>query len=90
MTGKHGDAPARPMHPKRSFHQYPRPDNVYEHKQSFNFDLMRTRIFLNRRKTFTDMYLWIAHLLCGIIMAFVTFSMTIIEDQSAEYKAEII
>lgn len=34
------------MDPKRSFRVYPRPDNVYTHKSSFNFDMMRTRIFM--------------------------------------------
>ena len=50
-----------PMDPRRSLAEYPRRDNVYEHKSSFNFDMMRTRIFEDRSKTRTDMYLWLAH-----------------------------
>ena len=51
---------------------------------------MRARIFLNRRKTYTDMYLWIAHVFVGMIIACITFTMTQIEDYSAELKSEII
>ena len=74
----------------RSFHQYPRQDNVYEHKSSFNFDMMRTRIFLNRRKTHTDMYLWLAHLFMGVFMGTITFSLTVLEDSSAKFKSNMV
>ena len=86
----HGGAPELPMHPKRSFHMYPRPDNIYEHKSSLNFDMMRSRIFLNRKGVHTDMYLWIAHGILGVCLATITFLMTTIEDSSAELRNDII
>ena len=88
----YSERPKRPeaMLPRRSFKEYPRPDSVYKHKSSFNFDMMRTRIFVNRRKTFTDMYLWLAHGILGIIMATITFSLTFVEDKSAEFKSEFV
>ena len=79
-----------PMHPKKSLSEYPRRDNVYEHKSSFNFDMMRTRIFINRKKTYTDSYLWIAHCLIGVIVATITWAMTTVEDASAEFRTKFI
>ena len=86
----HGDTPDVPMHPKNSLALYPRPDNVYEHKSSFNFDMMRSRIFMNRKKTYTDSYLWMAHCILGIIVAMITFAMTTVEDASAEFRSHFI
>lgn len=78
------------MHPKRSFAAYPRHDNVYEHKSSFNFDMMRTRIFVERKGTHTDMYLWIAHGILGIVVATITWAMTTVEDAAAEFRAAFV
>lgn len=86
----HGDTPDVPMHPKHSLAQYPRPDNVYEHKSSFNFDMMRSRIFVNRKKTYTDSYLWIAHCILGVVVAAITWAMTTVEDASAEFRSSFI
>lgn len=86
----HGKGPDIPMHPKRSLAQYPRPDNVYEHKSSFNFDMMRTQIFVNRKKTYTDANLWIAHCFIGVIVATITWAMTTVEDASAEFRTHFI
>jgi len=78
------------MHPKRSLSIYPRPDNVYEHKSSFNFDMMRTRIFVNRKGAHTEAYLWIAHCLVGVFIASITFLMTTIEDKLAAFRQDFI
>lgn len=87
---KHHAHADKPMHPKRSFHMYPRPDNVYEHKSSLNFDMMRTKVFLERKGTNENVYLWIAHFILGIIVATVTFLMTTVEDASSEFRAGFI
>lgn len=81
-----------PMHPKNSFSKYPRPDNAYEHKSSFNFDMMRTRIFARKKKSTmeTEIYLWIAHGILGVLIATITWAMTTIEDASAQYRAHFI
>lgn len=86
----HHDGPPVPMHPKRSMRVYPRQDNVYEHKSSFNFDAMRTRIFINRKNTKTDMWLWVAHIIVGIVVAMITWAMTTVEDASAEFRSHFI
>jgi len=86
----HGDVPDVPMHPMKSMQIYPRPDNVYEHKSSFNFDMMRSRIFTNRKKTYTDVYLGFAHIILGITVATITFLMTTLEDASAKFRSYFI
>ena len=87
---KNHDEPVIPMDPKRSMAIYPRPDNVYEHKSSLNFDVIRTRIFMNRKGTHTDMYLWIAHVILGILIAIITWAMTTVEDKSAVFRTYFI
>ena len=86
----HDHEPPMPMHPKRSMRIYPRPDNVYEHKSSFNFDAMRARIFVNRKNTKTDMWLWIAHGIVGIVVATITWAMTTVEDASSEFRSHFV
>ena len=78
------------MNPKRSFNIYPRPDNVYEHKSSYNFDMMRTRIFVNRKGANTEAYLWVAHCLVGVFIACISFAMTTVEDELAKLRADMI
>ena len=90
MGGNGHNVPDQPMHPKRSMAKYPRPDNVFEHKSSFNFDMMRSRIFMNRKKTYTDAYLWMAHAMIGITVATITWAMTTLEDWSAEFRSHFL
>ena len=90
MTSHGAGQPDVPMHPKKSFGKYPRPDNVYEHKQSFNFDMMRSRIFINRKNTHTDAYLWLAHMILGVCVASITWAMTTVEDASADFRTDFI
>lgn len=52
--------------------------------------MMRTRIFAIRHKTYTDMYLWLAHMLVGVIVATITFCMTVVEDTAAEFKSDFV
>ena len=78
------------MDPRRSFKQYPRPDSVYTHKSSLNFDMMRTRIFINRKGVYTDVYLWLAHGILGAFVATIAFILTTLEDKSAEFRANTV
>ena len=75
-----------PMHPKRSMASYPRKDNVYMHKSSLNFDMMRAKIFEDRKDTKTDFYVWVAHIFIGFGTALIAFMLTVIEDASAEFR----
>lgn len=51
---------------------------------------MRARIFTNRTKTSTDMYLWLAHAIVGVLIATITWLMTTLEDASAEFRSSFI
>ena len=85
-----GSAPDVPMHPKKSLQLYPRPDNVYTHKSSLNFDLMRTRIFLDRKGTHTDVYVWLAHALIAIAVATIAWALAGLEDWFVGGRARIV
>lgn len=78
------------MQVKKSFAQYPRPDSVYEQKSSLDFDMMRTKIFEDRRGTQTELYLWIAHAIIGFITGFIAFCMTYVEDYLIESRKEAV
>ena len=82
--GNHGTD--KPMHPKRSMASYPRQDNVFMHKSSLNFDMMRAKIFEDRKGTHTDFYVWVAHIFIGFGTALIAFMLTVIEDASAEFR----
>ena len=85
-----GSAPDVPMHPKKSLQLYPRPDNVYTHKSSLNFDLMRTRIFLDRKGTHTDVYVWLAHALIAVAVATIAWALAGLEDWFVGGRARIV
>ena len=75
--------PAAPvgMHARRSLEVYPRMDNIYKGKSSFNFDMMRTKIFEVRRGAKEELWLWFAHGLTGIIVGVIAFLMALVEDK---------
>ena len=78
------------MHPRRSFEQYPRVDNMYKGKASFNFDMMRTKIFEIRRGTKEEIWLWLAHGLTGCIVGIIAFLMALCEDKITRFKADTV
>ena len=78
------------MNPLKSFHQYPRPDNVYTHKASLNFDMVRTKIFMDRSDTHTDVYLWLAHGIIGICVATIAWGLAQCEDSLVHFRAETV
>ena len=84
----HDGAPDVPMHPKRSPGTYPRKDNVYTHKSSFNFDLMRTRIFIDRKGTHQDVYVWLAHAIIAIFVSVIAWGLAGCEDWIVAGRAE--
>jgi len=77
-----------PMHPKKSFSSYPRQDNVYQHKSSLNFDMMRAKIFEDRKGTRTDFYVWVAHLFIGFATALIAFVLAEMEEYAVEFRKD--
>jgi len=78
------------MDPRKSFHMYPRKDNIYTHKSSFNFDMMRSKIFEDRNVKGTEAYMWLAHAIIGFLVGTIAFFLTLLEDNSAEYRSSTI
>lgn len=81
---------AIPMHTRNSMFKYPRKDNVYKTKSSYNFDMMRAKIFANRRGTREEMWLWFAHGCTGMLVGFIAFCMAFCEDYLTHWKAETV
>jgi len=57
---------------------YPRIDSYYKHKNSLNFDLMKTKIMTERKSN--GAIIWIAHVIIGIFMGFLAFSLNYLEE----------
>ena len=81
---------AIPMHTRNSMFKYPRKDNVYKTKSSYNFDMMRAKIFANRRGTREEMWLWFAHGCTGMLVGFIAFCMAFCEDYLTHWKSETV
>jgi len=79
-----------PMHPRHSVAIYPRPDSAYSHHSSLNFDMMRSKIMLDRphKKLNESLWLWIAHGLTGMFVGTVTFLLTLCEDESVKFRKD--
>jgi hypothetical protein len=69
---------------------YPRVDNIYKTKSSFNFDMMRTKIFDVRKGAKEEIWLWIAHGMTGVTTGLVAFLMALVEDKITRFKADTV
>ena len=78
------------MQVKKSFREYPRPDTAYMGKSSFNFDMMRAKIFENRKGVHMEVFVWLAHLLVGLMVGCAAFILTIIEDELVQFKTSTV
>ena len=79
---------AKPMHPRMSLAIYPRPDTAFANHSSLNFDMMRSKIFLDRptKQLHEGLWLWVAHALTGIFVGTITFLLTLCEDKSVNFR----
>lgn len=78
------------MQTKKSFRQYPRPDTAYKGKTSFNFDMMRAKIYEDRKGVHQEIYVWIAHLVVGFLVGSAAFVLTFIEDALVSFKSTTV
>ena len=67
------------MNPRVSLKIYPRPDVYFKNKHSLNFDLMRTKIMMDRGGS-TRGSIWFAHVVCGFIMGCIGFALSYFEE----------
>ena len=69
------------MNPKVTMKIYPRPDSYYKNKSSLDFDMMRSKIFIDRKGSNKEgAILWLAHVICGVFMGFIVFILSVCED----------
>jgi hypothetical protein len=79
------------MDMRSSMKNYPRRDSMYKKKDSLNFDMMRTKIFLDRKENkYEGAMIWIANLLCGVILGFICFMLVWAEDRIIEWRIELM
>ena len=78
------------MNPRSTMKIYPRPDTYYKNKRSLDFDMMRSRIMLTRGNTKTELTLWFSHILCGVLMGFLSFMLTLCEDKLTVWRCEMV
>ena len=70
---------------KESMFAYPRFDSAFRKKHSYNFDMMRSNIFLNREDE-PVMYVWFAYALMGMIIGSIAFLMEILEKETVTLR----
>ncbi len=77
------------MNPRMTMKIYPRPDTFYRGKSSLNFDAMRSKIILDRSSQ-GEVYLWIAHSICGFLVACLTFLLVTSEDKLTKFRTNYL
>ena len=56
------------MDPRMSQKIYPRRDNIFQHKKSLDFDLIRSKIMVSRQKDRCQIMMeWVAYALVGLL-----------------------
>ena len=72
---------AKLMNPRATLKIYPRPDTYYKNKASLDFDMMRTKIMVERKgSSIESIAIWCAHILCGFVMGIIAFLLSLAED----------
>lgn len=80
---------AEAMNVRATMEIYPRPDKMYQKKRSLDFDMMKTKIFLERKENKIEgAMLWASHLACGVIMGILCFMLVWLEDSIIEWRIE--
>ena len=79
------------MNPKATLMVYPRVDTFYRRNNSLDFDMMRSKIMLERKNSATQsIMLWTAHILCGAMMGVIAFMMAFFEDWLTRWRAIVL
>jgi chloride channel 7 len=77
------------MNVRATMEMYPRQDTYYRQKHSLDFDMMRSKIMIERPDNGQEnIALWGAHVLCGVLIGVLAFMLTWLEDEITKYRAE--
>ena len=79
------------MDPRTSVQLYPRIDEKFRKKHSFNFDMMKSKIFLDRAEPFSiSIWRWVVYFFIGFFTGVLAFFMSWVEDALIESRDEIL
>ena len=85
----HGDQPDVGMDPRFSNKVYPRRDNIFQHKKSLNFDLIRSKIYVERvRDQYDILWEWAAFFIIGTLTGLTAAIMSNIEETITEFRRD--
>ena len=77
------------MDPRYSLKVYPRNDVAFKAKGSYNFETIRSKVYLNRKKDkLEELYRWLVHGVIGFFVGSIAFFMAMFEEEIALYHAE--
>ena len=77
------------MDPRASLKVYPRRDNVYKSKKSLDFDFIRAKIFMDRKRDNWDIFMeWFAFGLVGVFTGLTAAIMSDIEERVTSFKRD--
>ena len=83
----HDDAPPVSMDPRFSEKVYPRKDNIFQHKKSLDFDLMRSKLYVERKRDGCEILMeWIGFALIGVLTGLTAAIMSNIEEKITEFR----
>lgn len=83
----HGDDEPAPvtMDPRFSEKVYPRRDNIFQHKKSLDFDLVRSKIYIERKRDGCEIFMeWIAFSIIGVLTGLTAAIMSNVEEKITE------
>jgi chloride channel 7 len=79
------------MDSRESLHVYPRVDQIFKKKHSYNFDMMKCEIFQNREKSpKIRVFTWIGYFITGLLTGLTAFIMSVFEEWLVESQGELM
>ena len=77
------------MDPRFSLRQYPRVDNVYKSKSSYNFESINSKVYLKRPYNNTEEAVkrWLIHVIIGFFVGVIAFCMSCLEEWITEFHS---
>jgi hypothetical protein len=79
------------MDPRESVQTYPRIDDKFRKKHSLNFDMMKAKIFVDRREpTSVAIWRWVVYFFIGFITGLLAFVMARVEEALIEGRDHIL
>ena len=82
----HDEAPVM-MDPRFSLKTYPRKDNIFQHKKSLDFDMIRTKVFVERKRDGLEIFMeWTAFGIIGVLTGLTAAIMSNLEEKITIFR----